>query len=434
MKRLILIAVRNIQSNTRRTVLLGGAIGAVTALLVLLTSVSNGIQTTMLEAATTLSTGHVNVAGFFKITSGQAAPAVTNYAPLKKLVEGNVPEADIVVDRMRGWGKVVSPQSSIQVGIGGVDITTEKGFHDVLEITKGSLDDLKRPDGALIFESQAKRLKVKLKDGLTLSAPSVRGANMAEDVTVVAIAKDIGFLSGFSIFVNKEKVRKLYGMGDTTTGAIQIYLKDHADSKKVAARLRKLLTDHPEHTVMDLLSQPFWMKFPVVTREAWVGQRIDITTWEDELKFLTWTVQAFDSLTVALVSVLLIIIVVGVMNSLWMAIRERTKEIGTLRAIGMGRGRVLSMFVIEAFILSLGATVVGALAGWGLCEVLNAVEIPISKGFQIFLMRDTLFLVVEGRSIALAIGVITSVVTLFSLYPAYRAARMPPITAIHHVG
>ena len=54
-----------------------------------------------------------------------------------------------------------------------------------------------------------------------------------------------------------------------------------------------------------------------------------------------------------------LIILVGVMNSMWMAIRERTQEIGTLRAIGMGRGGVLSMFVIEASLLSFGATIAG---------------------------------------------------------------------------
>ena len=48
-----------------------------TALLVLLMGVLNGMRTTMLESATTLMTGHVNVGGFYKVTAGLRGPVVT---------------------------------------------------------------------------------------------------------------------------------------------------------------------------------------------------------------------------------------------------------------------------------------------------------------------------------------------------------------------
>ena len=70
MGQLFLIAVRNLITHSRRTLLLGGAIVGVTALLVLLLGVLNGIRSTILESATTLMTGHVNVGGFFKVTAG----------------------------------------------------------------------------------------------------------------------------------------------------------------------------------------------------------------------------------------------------------------------------------------------------------------------------------------------------------------------------
>ena len=445
MGRLLLIAVRNLLQNRRRTLLLGGAIATVTALLVLLSSASNGIQDTMLRGAETLSTGHVNVAGFFKITSGQAAPVVTRYRELMDFVEKEVPEAESVVDRLRGWGKIVSHASSIQVGVSGVDIDKETAFSEVLEIVDGDIEGLRKRDGLLLFESQAKKLEVGVGDMLTISSPTVRGAYNAVQGTVVAVAKNMGFLSSFGIFSSKQVILDLYLLDENTTGAIHIYLKDHHDAAEVAERLRKRIAEaavcsdlgdaEDEHCrLLDSLAQPFWMKFPNVTREGWTGQKIDVTTWEDEMQFLMWTIQAFDSLTFALVSVLLTIIVIGVMNSLWMAIRERTKEIGTLRAIGMGRGRVLAMFVIEAGVLAFGATVAGALLGSGICLVLNGLAIPVSEGFQLFLMRETLYFLVEMRTLLVAVTTITVVVTLFSLLPARKAAKMPPITAIHHIG
>ena len=78
MIQLLLIAVRNLVQHRRRTLLLGGAIGGVTALLVILIELSTGLRSTILSSATTLMTGHVNVAGFYKVTAGQSAPVVTD--------------------------------------------------------------------------------------------------------------------------------------------------------------------------------------------------------------------------------------------------------------------------------------------------------------------------------------------------------------------
>jgi ABC-type lipoprotein release transport system permease subunit len=433
MGRLLLIAARNLRQNKKRTLFLGSAICLVTMLLVILTGISNGIQDTMLRAATTLSTGHVNVAGFFKVTSGQAAPVVSKYAPLKAFSRQETPEAYLVVDRLRGWGKIVSTTTSIQVGIGGVEIESETGLAQVLSIVRGKLADLARPNTLLLFESQAKRLEVDVRDTVTVSTQTVRGAHNAVDVEVVAIAKDMGLLSSFNVFTTKNTVREMYLLDKSATGAIQLYLKDPAHADRVAARLRARIAEK-NYRVMEPDSKAFWMKFPIVTREDWTGQKIDVTTWKDEMSMLTWVVTAFDAITWTLVVILLIIIVIGVMNTLWIAIRERTREIGTLRAIGMSRPLVALMFLMEAALLSFCATLVGIVLGSGVALILNGAEIKLSEGFAVFLMSDKLRLVIAGGSGAAALLVITCFTTFFAIFPALRAARLRPVTAIHHVG
>ncbi len=103
MKQLLLIAIRNLGTHKRRTLLLGGAIAGVTALLVILMGLSNGMKETMLRSATTLMTGHVNVGGFYKVTAGQSAPVVTSYPNLLEVLRLEVPELDYSVQRSRGW-------------------------------------------------------------------------------------------------------------------------------------------------------------------------------------------------------------------------------------------------------------------------------------------------------------------------------------------
>ena len=106
MSQLFLIAFRNLVQHSRRTLLLGGAIMGVTALLVLLLGLLNGIRSTILESATTLMTGHVNVGGFFKVTAGAAAPVVTHYPDILTVIRREVPEVDYVTQRGRGWAKI----------------------------------------------------------------------------------------------------------------------------------------------------------------------------------------------------------------------------------------------------------------------------------------------------------------------------------------
>ena len=118
-----LIAFRSLLQHRVRTFILGLAIAGVTAVLVTLTGAFVGIRSTLLVSATTLMSGHVNVAGFYKASASSGAPVVTNYTKIRTILDREVPELDYVVQRGRGWAKLVSESGSLQAGIGGIDIT-----------------------------------------------------------------------------------------------------------------------------------------------------------------------------------------------------------------------------------------------------------------------------------------------------------------------
>ena len=188
------------------------------------------------------------------------------------------------------------------------------------------------------------------------------------------------------------------------------------------------------YILMDREAKPFWEKFQAVNREDWTGQKIDLTTWEEEMSFLQWTTTAIDGLMYVLMSILLIIISIGIMNSMWIAIRERTREIGTLRAIGMQRRGVLALFLVEAF--SLGA--LGSLAGVGLgligIGILNVAHLTVPAGARMFLMSSQLHLLADPLQILKGMAVITGCTTLISIFPSIHAARLKPVTAMSHIG
>ncbi|MCO4760197.1 MAG: ABC transporter permease [Myxococcales bacterium] len=426
------IAIRNLVANTRRSLLLGGAIALVTVLLVVLSSVSNGMQANMLRVGTTLSSGHVNVAGFFKLTSSDASPMVTDYPRILKTLEDAGIKGKNIVVRGRGWGKVISDVATQMGVLVGIDVDKEKAFQDVVQVVSGDLSKMSEPNAVMLFEKQAKRLEVKVGDDVVLTAPTYRGVNNTVDCRVQVIAKDMGMTSGFSMFMNHNVLQKLYQMKPTHTGAIHIFLDDEKQADKVAAQARKAL-DKAGFTLMDPVPQPFFRKFQSVRREDWTGQRLDVTTWTDELEFMRKILQTFSLLTYVFIGVMLFIIIIGVMNTMMMAIRERTREIGTLRAMGMRRMWVLGMFVIEAGVLSFSSALAGSLLGAGVVSLLNAMEFKVNEAFQLFLMSDTLKLMLDVQTAVVAVAVIGTVTTLASVLPSWRAAKKPPVTAIQHV-
>jgi putative ABC transport system permease protein len=433
MLQLILIAFRNLLAHRRRTLMLGGAIAFVTALFVLMTGLANGMRSTMLESATTLSTGHVNVGGFFKVAAGQSAPAVTGYSKVLELVKREVPEVEYITDRGRGFAKLVGTEGSIFAVLNGLDIAQEPGFKRTVVIREGKFEDLAQPGTILLFEEQVKKLGVRVGDVITLSAPTFRGVNNTLDVRVAAVAADMGMMSSISAYMPAQSLRDLYQYRPDTTGVIQLYLKDVEKVPEVRSRLRAALAK-ADYRMMDEDPRAFFMKFDVVNREGWTGQKLDVTTWEEELSFVNWVIAVLGLLTFVLTAVLLVIIAVGIMNTLWIAIRERTREVGTLRAIGMQRSRVLAMFMVEALMLSLFGTLLGAALGIVLCEGITAAHIRAPEIVRLMLLSDQWYLRWQPGSVLAGVFIVTICSMLVSLIPSFLAARMKPVTAMHHIG
>jgi ABC-type lipoprotein release transport system permease subunit len=113
---------------------------------------------------------------------------------------------------------------------------------------------------------------------------------------------------------------------------------------------------------------------------------------------------------------------VGVMNTMLMAVMERTREIGVLRALGWGQGRILRMIMTEALLLGLLGGLFGIVIALILAYAINA--IPIYSG--ILQSRWDIDIFIRAISIALFLGL------LGGLYPAFRATRLQPVEALRY--
>jgi putative ABC transport system permease protein len=435
MTQLFEIAFKSLLSHRLRTGVLVTAIALVTSVMVVMLGVAEGMNRTLIESSTTLMSGHVNVSGFYKATAGQAAPVVTDYRKVEEIVRKEVPELKYIAQRGRGWAKVISDTNTKMFGLGGIDVTQELGLKDVLVIKSGKLEDLALPNSMMVFEDQARDLEVKVGDKVTLSAPTPRGTNNTVDVTIVAIAKNVGLMSQFSSFMNEKTLRDLYQLNSEATGALQIYLtkSDPQTVKAVQERLRLVLAK-AGYELLEEDPRAFFFKFENVSREAWTGQKLDVTNWRDEVSFVSWTVDLMDMLSFMMAIVMLAIVGVGIMIVMWISIRERTREIGTLRAIGMQRLRVLAMFLTEGFLLGAMSSVAGAITGVVVSAVINGAAVALPLEVQLIMMSDKLIIIPTAQWALTAVIFITFAVTSISLIPSFIAARLKPVTAMSHVG
>jgi putative ABC transport system permease protein len=124
-----------------------------------------------------------------------------------------------------------------------------------------------------------------------------------------------------------------------------------------------------------------------------------------------------------------VVAAIGVVNTMVMAILERTREIGVMRAIGAKRSTVRSLFTFEASILGFLGGVIGVGIGYGLTRVAN---IFVNKQLASNSVKVHNIITLPLWLILTVIGISTLIGLLAGLYPAARAAKLDPVEALRY--
>ncbi len=126
----------------------------------------------------------------------------------------------------------------------------------------------------------------------------------------------------------------------------------------------------------------------------------------------------------------LLVASIGIANTMIMAVYERTKEIGILKAVGAAPGQIRALFVVEASLIGLLGGVVGTILGWLLGKGLNWLILAILEWQEINVQGT--FFIVSWWLVVGALAFATLVGLLAGLYPAARAARLAPLDALRY--
>jgi len=139
----------------------------------------------------------------------------------------------------------------------------------------------------------------------------------------------------------------------------------------------------------------------------------------------------FDMIFGFIFSIVFVVVVMSVVNTMGMTVIERTREIGTLRALGLQRRGTVALFAVEGSLVAVVGSVLGVLATVAVTVAVNRAGItytPPNSSGAVSLMVD-----LHPASVATVLAFIVLMATIAALWPAFRASRKEIVEALAHV-
>jgi len=253
-------------------------------------------------------------------------------------------------------------------------------------VADGQVGDFGGDDIAL-YQETADNLGVKVGDTVSVTFAE---ADSPQTLTVSAIIESAA--GGNGMFISNEQVDNF-----VTKHPIQsmVQLDEGADKDRIIEEINAIFADNPEIAAADIgiLTDQLTMVFDVMLMVVQI-----------------------------LLGVAMLIAVIGVVNTLTLSVLERTRELGLLRAIGMSRGQVTGMVIVESIVIS----VFGALLGLAIGAGLGIAAQQVLKDNMLDVLAMPWGTMVGYLVAAVAIG------TVAALIPAFRANRLNVLDAISY--
>ena len=164
---------------------------------------------------------------------------------------------------------------------------------------------------------------------------------------------------------------------------------------------------------------------------AGAGYDVELYSWKDLSDFYNQVRKLFDMIFIFIFSIVLIIVLMSIVNTMTMSVIERTREIGTLRALGMNRRQISLLFTVEGVQLVLLGGVMGSVLTLLVALIVNAIGfsyVPPSSSDKVHLLIDFVPVVMLEAFVLLAV-----VSSIAALIPARQATKMKVVDALGHV-
>lgn len=396
------LAWRNLWRHKRRTFIMLTAIALGAWFMLFTAAFTRGLIEQQVHDAIFTLTGHIQI----HQKKFRDDPAIENsmQPPGKNLLQA-LGDKQVVqwTSRVRLPAVVVSERESRGTTLVGIDPEHEKGLSfigDPVKIGRNlrSIDD----DGIIIGRRMAERLQTKIGRRIVLMAQDSNGDVADRGFRIVGLfTAELEATETAYVFTGRHVVQNMLKMGDRIS-EIELITKSRDKLGPLTQKLRA------------------------------AAPGLEVKDWKELQPLLVATVEFYDAFMIIWYFIVFLAMSFGLVNTLLMAVFERTRELGLFQALGMRPGFIVGQVMIESLILMVLGLVIGNLLSWlSVLSLADGLDLrSFAQGMEQFSMPSILKLQLTIGDVLTA-NILVIVLTLIaSLYPAWRAARFVPVEAI----
>ncbi len=395
------MAYRNIGRNRVRSFLSALALGIGVALLIFMAAVISGEMRDSMENTIRLQTGHLQIRSQSydeEKTSLKWNDLIEDPAALTAKIAAE-PGVQTATPRLYAVGIANKGEDSLGVRIFGVDPASEANQPFRGGMVSGDFLAAGDRNGIVVGKALADKLNVRTGDDLYMMVNTSTGDVAEQSFTIRGIYDThTPTYDESTVVMPLDKAQGITGAGNHAS-AIFILLNNRDQADTLAATM---------------------------------PSGYQVKTWRQMNAMLTDFEQLANGYMYLLYLIILGVAVTVIVNTLVMAVFERTREIGILAAIGMKGRRIMTLFFAESSLLTLGGIVIGLVLGWLTCtmvEMGGGIHIP-DIGATGITFGNVIHTNLTLKD-AVTLSILAFIVSLLAaLYPARLAANMEPVEAL----
>lgn len=410
------LALRNVFRNRRRTLITLSSVVLGSAALIAFDGYRNFAEWGLREMYIRSQLGHIQIyKKGYRASKGMNPYAylIANPEEIKKTIAETLGERlKVVTARLELHGLITRGGQSFNFIAQGIEVANERkmsalddGTSSALKVKRGQTLADDEVGSVLLGNELCEALGVNEGDLLSLMGASAIGSLNATDL----------LWKGCFSTISKEY--------DKVAAIMPL-----ADAQRFAA------TDHVLKLVV-MLKNTEWTDQALRDLEKVFAEKnydLELVSWRELADYYRQVMVFLGGMFLVIATIIAIVVVFSIVNTMTMAVFERVQEIGTIRALGATGNQILRLFVLEGFLLGVIGGILGAMMGGVTAIFINQAKIMMppppgsSDGFLLQLrLYPTSFLI--GFNVAVIASLLASV------YPAWRAARLRVVDALRHV-
>ena len=401
---ILIMAWRNIWRNKTRSILimLSIALGLFSGIAIL--SLYQGMMDSRVRTVIDAEVGHLQIHHpEFKNDYEPQLTIQNGELVLKSLV--SIPEIKLAVPRSISIGMLSTASGSAGVQINGVIPVQEYLVSQLRKkIIDGKVFEQEKKNQIIIGKKLADKLKLKIGSRLVLTFTDSSDEIVSGAFRVCAIYRsDNAPLDERNVYVTMKVLNSMLNIGQSFHEIVLILMQD-GNLNAFKEQLSKQFPD------------------------------LKIETWQEVSPETNLLVKTTDKYSYIIMIIIMLALAFGIVNTMLMAILERTKEIGMMLALGTNRIKIFFLVLLETFILTFAGTPIGIFSAWGTISYFQKKGLDLSgmgnEMMNSFGFGSMIYPEFPADKILDVFLIVFFTALISCLFPALKAVRLQPVEAL----